>query len=302
MKVADPAPWELWARSDPNLSDKSTLRFELLAAAKKWSLSMHREASSRSHLDEWDSMHLRVEPLKMRARGGCRLYQGYARVYVNHEESFERRRYTVAHELCHLFIQSVDAVQELRLSLTEEEKLCDEFANHFLVNRELLQRELSSITRFKPVTLTELASRFRVNLTPMVIALSDCWNPSWGILLLAKSRGHLNDQANVEFRVEASAAPPPMFLPKHSKLTKFGLKDAIDHLKTYDTGTNEAAGSSSSFHVRLWSPNDQKTRSGRASASVEWRALKRGKTAIFVIRPVKDDFEYHWYKRLDSKK
>ena len=243
-------------------------------------------------------MRVEVVQTSMGASGGCRLRQGYATVYVNREHDLRRRRYTVAHELGHLFLQSGRTAEKLHLSTREEENLCDEFASHLLVNRALLEEQLQGISSFRPANLSSLANDFCVNLTPMVIALSECWDPAWGILILAKKRAHPRRPTEVEFRVEASASTPPWYLPKYATLAKLGLADAIDALTAEDAHLLHAAGEASRFAARLWEPGADTKRSGRAHASAEWAGRRLGRTAVLVVQPL--EVHYRWYRRLDS--
>ena len=298
MGFADTAPWELWAADAAELTDKATLRTALQSAAAKWSLVLHRNSRRGSRADEWEPMRVEVIQTNMGASGGCRLRQGYATVYVNREDGLQRRRYTIAHEVGHLFLQSGNSVERLRLSTYEEENLCDEFANHLLVSRALLEQQLDGIRRFQPENLSSLATDFCVNLTPMVIALSECWNPAWGILILAKKRSHPRGSDSVEFRVEASAAATPWYVPKHSTLAKLGLGEAIDALTDDDTHPLNAAGEVLRFSARLWKPGAEAKRSGRAYASAEWVGRRFGPTIVLVVKPLEVD--YRWYRRQDS--
>lgn len=298
MGFADTAPWELWAADAVELTDKATLRTALQSAAAKWSLVLHRNSRRGSPSDEWEPMRVEVVQTNMGASGGCRLREGYATVYVNREDGLQRRRYTVAHELGHLFLQSGKSAEKLRLSTHEEESLCDEFANHLLVSRALLEKQLDELRGFQPEDLSSLAADFCVNLTPMVIALSECWNPAWGILILAKKRAHPRSSGDIEFRVEASAATTPWYLPKYATLAKLGLGDAIDALTVENAHPLNATGEVSRFSARLWEPGAEPKRSGRAHASAEWVGRRFGPTIVLVVQPLEVD--YRWYRRLDS--
>lgn len=298
MGFADTAPWELWAADTADLTDKATLRTALRSAAAKWSLVLHRSSRRGSRSDEWEPMRVEVVQTSMSASGGCRLRQGYATVYVNREDGLQRRRYTIAHELGHLFLQSGRSAEKLHLSTYEEENLCDEFANHLLVSRALLEQQVDGLRTFQPENLSTLATDFCVNLTPMVIALSECWNPAWGILILAKKRGHPRSSGSVEFRVEASAATTPWYVPKYATLAKLGLGDAIDALTAEDAHPLNAAGEVSRFSARLWDPGAGVRRSGRAHASAQWVGRRFGPTIVLVVQPLEVD--YRWYRRLDS--
>ena len=297
MGFADTAPWELWAADAADLTDKTTLRTALQSAAAKWSLVLHRSSRRGSRADEWEPMRVEVVQTNMGASGGCRLRQGYATVYVNREDGLQRRRYTIAHELGHLFLQSGKSVEKLRLDTHEEEKLCDEFANHLLVSRALLEHQLDGLLRFQPENLSSLATDFCVNLTPMVIALSEYWNPAWGILILAKKRSHPRSSGSVEFRVEASAATTPWYVPKYATLAKLGLGDAIDALTAADAHPLNATGEVLRFSARLWEPGAEAKRSGRAHARAEWVGRRFGPTIVLVVQPQQVD--YRWYRRLD---
>ena len=298
MGFAGTAPWELWAQDAANLADKATLRTALQSAAAKWSLVLHRNSRRDSRSDEWDSLRVEVVQTNMGASGGCRLRQGYATVYVNREDGLQRRRYTVAHEVGHLFLQSGKLVQNLCLSAYEEENLCDEFANHLLVSRALLGQQLDGLRDFHPEDLSSLANGFCVNLTPMVIAVSERWNPAWGILILAKKRAHPRTSGDVEFRVEACATATPWYVPKYATLTKLGLGDAIDALTADDAHPLHATGEVSRFAARLWEPGAEARRSGRAHGSAKWVGRRFGPTIVLVVQPLKVD--YRWYRRLDS--
>ena len=297
MGFADTAPWELWAHDASDLTDKATLRTALRSAAAKWSLVLHG-SRRRSRSDEWEPMRVQVIQTNMGASGGCRLREGYATVYVNREHGLQRRRYTVAHELGHLFLQSGRTAEKLHLSTREEEKLCDEFANRLLVNRALLEEQLDGIRSFRPAHLSSLANDFCVNLTPMVIALSECWSPAWGILILAKKRAHPRRPSEIEFRVEASAAAAPWYVPKYATLAKLGLGDAINALTAEDAHLVQATGEVSRFAARLWEPGADTRRSGRAHAKVEWVGRRFGPTVVLIVKPL--DVDYRWYRRLDS--
>ena len=297
MALVDP-PWDLWASDTADLTDKATLRTALQSAAAHWALVLHQNSKRGSRSHEWEPMRVEVVQTDMGASGGCKLRQGYATVYVNRDDGLQRRRYTVAHELGHLFLQSARSAEKLLLSTYEEENLCDEFANHLLVSRSVLKQQLDRLPSFQPENLRSLATDFRVNLTPMVIALSECWNPAWGILILAKKRRHPRGSGDVEFRVEACAAATPWYVPKYATLAKLGLRSAIDALTAEDAHPLNAVGKAPRFSARLWEPGAEGRRSGRALASTEWIGRRFGRTIVLVVQPLRVD--YRWYRRLDS--
>ena len=243
-------------------------------------------------------MRLKVVQTTMGSSGGCRLRQGFATVYVNRDDGLERRRYTLAHELGHLFLQYGKATEKLDLSTHDEENLCDEFASHLLVNRALLQQELNAVKCFQPQTLMSLAKKFRVNLTPMVIALSDCWNAGWGILILAKVQGHPDRPNEIEFRVKATTATAPWYVPKYATLDKLGLGEAIEALSSDNTDLVEGSGQVSQFSSALWTPDSEEKRSGRAQGTAKWAGRRLGSTAVVVIQPV--DVDFRWYRRQET--
>lgn len=292
------APWETWADNGSEINDKATLREALRSEAAKWSLALYQERKFGSRSNEWTPMCVNVIKANIGSSGGCRPLNGYARVYVNQAQNPQRQRYTVAHELGHLFLRFCPAKENLNLTVDEQEAICDEFASHLLVSRVLLKQRLLSLPCFKPETLSSLANDFRVNLTPMVIALAEFWNPDWGILILAKERAHPGRPGAITFRVEAAAATVPWFLPRHANLVKLGLGDALETLDADVEQPNDAEGEVSRFCATLWEPGKAVKRSGRASGNAKWVGRRFGPTAVLVVQPT--EIEYRWYDRVDS--
>ena len=299
VRVKDPRtpPWECWREVSAECGDADAYRRRFGRFADELAQLFPPKAKTqgprRSLEREWRQLGVNVIRAKLVASGGCVMRDGIAEIYVNKDEPVQRNRYTVAHELGHLLMDVNNVAKDLGIEGPVEESLCELFASRILIGRGHLRRCVAGKTRFGALDLLELCKRFGVSLSAMANALTDVWQPGWGLLLV----GRQDTQESREYRVSAAVHSRPWFVPMDLKFSKLGMERLTDWMR--DQSASEASrGSLSNVMIPLWNPGSDVRRSGRATISGRYNAL-RLQNGIVVVSLVwrGEDAQMHWYDR-----
>lgn len=108
-----------------------------------------------------------VEDGRLEQRGGT------ARIFVNERAGYERRRYTIAHELGHLLLAEPerDTIARRMKCDDDVERFCDAFAAALLLPRDLVRayrREAECLA-----TVRDLAQQTRTSLAAVTVRLNE---------------------------------------------------------------------------------------------------------------------------------
>lgn len=143
------------------------------------------------------------------------------KVTLNSKMSFQRQRYTAAHELGHYVLDKVQLPEKFKRiqNLSQIELFCDKFAAYLLMPFDLLDPP-SSWEKISKKWLTSKANQLQIS----IIALSRMLVknlPSVGGFLSLRHSGKPKDSADRKWRVDFSEFPQEkvnFFLPKHKHL------------------------------------------------------------------------------------
>jgi hypothetical protein len=232
--AADAGPTETrtrWAWSDWETHFVAALSSsrDVRATLHEMAPLVHERLVRSPRLDrEWQGLGVSVAVGRIEASGMHRVTGGRPSIIVSGQDRHWRQRFTVAHELGHLFLRSA-RVAEPGLTLPdkdEEESLCDDFASQVLIPRERLRSVLAEGGfPTSPKDVFRLCRTFNVGVHAMMIALSESECPTGQIVLLARRRGHKNRKKVVGFRLEVAIAPPGFFLASEQRLKTVGLRN-----------------------------------------------------------------------------
>lgn len=291
------SPWECWREVATECRDAGAYRmqFERFAdeIAQLFPPKPRAQGPRRSLEREWRQLGVNVIRTKLAASGGCVMRDGFADIYVNEDEPVQRNRYTVAHEFGHLLMDVDNKAKEFGIEGRAEESLCDKFASRVVIGRGHLRKCVAGKNRFGPLDFLELCSSFNVSLAAMASALVDVWRPSWGLLLV----GRHDNEDSCEYRVSAAVHSRPWFVPKDVKFSKLGMEQLSARMRDQSAGQN-SRGSISNVTIVLWDPASDVQRSGRATISGQYDAL-RLQSGMLVVSLVwhQEEVEMHWYDR-----
>jgi Zn-dependent peptidase ImmA (M78 family)/transcriptional regulator with XRE-family HTH domain len=111
-------------------------------------------------------------------------------IIVNKVDSLERRRFTIAHELCHIIVDTLGI--QVPDEFSDIENFCNRFAGVFLVDAEHLKNELGdSRTSIGYMELIEIKKYYRVSAAALLMRLSQT-----GIITEATKSYLFNSVAN----------------------------------------------------------------------------------------------------------
>ena len=290
-------PWECWREVSAECGDADAYRRRLGRFADELATRFPPRATAQgprwSLETEWRQLGVNVIRTKLVASGGCVMRDGFADIYVNEDEPVQRNRYTVAHEIGHLLMDVDNIANDLGIEGNAEESLCDVFASRLLIGRGHLRRCVVGKARFDPSDFLELCKRFGVGLAAMANALADVWQPRWGLLLVGRQDTHESH----EYRVIASVHSRPWFVPNDIKFSKLGMELLTDWMRDQSAGQS-SRGSIPKVTILLWDPASDVRRSGHATISGQYNAL-RLQNGLVVVSLVwrREDAEVHWYDR-----
>ena len=286
-------PWERWRAIATDVKTRDELHRKFSVFADTLSLELPIERNHRLE-KEWRSFRLDVQKVPLGASGSSVMREAYATVYVNQRESFERRRYTVAHELAHLILDFGGPYAGGILSKEQEEAWCEAFASRIVIPRKRLRCLLAHVVEFSPDDMIRLCKTFRVSLTAMARALTGMWSSQWGILLICRDREYPEGSGDTAYRVETAVNGRPWYFPKNIRLEKLGMREVVLRLK--ENEPHSACGTINTLTAVLWNPQSNVHRSGRATARASWsaRVLRSG---VVLLSVVPMDIKETWFSR-----
>ena len=215
--------WSSWRAHLAQTADTETLRRALLQTAAQMRA---RSAGSTGLAKEWQALGVHVARARLASSGTCSERDGRRLVLLAKGESPARQRFTAAHEAAHLLL---GALEPGRLSHGQEERLCDEFASAYLIDRLLLARRIREVgLPREPLAVLSLCSSYRVNVQPMLIALGEHLIEQPVLLIASRERPHPVRPHELDMRIDAAAGHGRIFLPRHKRLRTQGLQTLAD--------------------------------------------------------------------------
>ena len=191
-----------------------------------------RAAGRRGLMGEWRALGVQVERARLAASGACSERGGRRLVLVAAGESPARQRFTAAHEVAHLLLGLRTASSTGDgggLGGRREERLCDEFASAYLIDRRALARHVRQEgPPCAPGAVLSLCSRFGVNVQPMLIALAEHLAQEPVLLLASRYRAHPDRPQELDMRVDGAAGHRRLFVPRDKRLRTLGLRGLAD--------------------------------------------------------------------------
>lgn len=188
---------------------------------------------------------LPVEPWSIAAHEGANVYLGHflthgSLVYADHKYVItvnktvndHRQRFTIAHELGHLFLdrfraeslsEDTDLLNQLEEVIRvpfDEEKFCDAFAGYLLVPEAAIV-EFSGWSGISIDALARVASQLKVSIRTLVRRVLDSV-PYNGAALYFRLSGKPTDPADVKLRLDAwyFAQQHGQYLPRHASIAE----------------------------------------------------------------------------------
>lgn len=146
-------------------------------------------------------------------------------VSIGNETPAEEKRFTLAHELGHVLLDSAGR-STAHLNPVKEEKLCELFASRAIAPRYAVDdylrhsgfpTDLADVRRF--------AKRFQVTLRASLVVLDGFLPQRWPVAFVAASWTRHRQRDVWGVRVEASAADQRFYFPPEGRLTTLGLRD-----------------------------------------------------------------------------
>lgn len=144
-------------------------------------------------------------------------------VSIGNQTSTAEKRFTLAHELGHVLLGSVDR-SVVPLSRVEEEKLCEVFASRVVARRDEVQCYLESVGPPREIAdLKRFARRFQITLRASLVVLDGALPNRWPVAFVAASlrRHPLRDVKGI--RIDAAAADRRFYFPRDSRLGSLGF-------------------------------------------------------------------------------
>jgi len=127
----------------------------------------------------------RIIEQKMPFEGGLfRLAHGELVIKLNIDSPFVRKRFTLAHEIGHLFLETVPALRSTRRLDAALERTCDLIAAELLMPTAAASDFVRGLGPPSPEKLREIASKYRVSLQTAAIRVRDglkIWKCSMGM-------------------------------------------------------------------------------------------------------------------------
>jgi IrrE N-terminal-like domain len=226
--------WERWTATMRAAPDPLAAADALTTVAGEVAAQL---APERSLAREWGALGVSVESRSLASSGLC--VRGTRRVIVRREDSFTRRRYTVAHELAHLLLAHAADAGCFTMPPKHEERLCERFASMALIPRDRLRAHLEDHPpRPRVQWLRATAKHFRVSLSPLVIALRELPTvEDRSVFVLARMAPHRLRPRQVALRIAHSCCPPELKLPKDKRLASLGWRELCESARQAPPGT-----------------------------------------------------------------
>ena len=277
-------------------TDWARWRNELKAAAKCSLPALRRSlrscasqigsgmAKGRMLAAQWSRVGIQIIERDMPTSGGCMEYEGHRLVFVREGDNYSRKRFTIAHEVCHLLLADVLSYTAAAKAF-DVEGLCNSFASYLLIPRRELKRCVQEVgIPNEAKDIFQLCRRFEVNVRPMVIALGENLGWSKRIVIAAAYRGHPVRSDEFAFRIEGAAGHRHFFLPYQQRLTSVGFEKLVSWAES-STRPSDLAGSET--EVRLELRRKQPTpRGGVGTGPAMWKAYVWGTSQPYLIAVV----------------
>lgn len=261
------APWDDWIRRLAAAPGQEVLRAVLLSIAGE---TRARLADRGSLAARWRPVGVEVRAALLGASGGAAARRSRRTVLVARSEPSRRRAYTIAHEVAHLLLAEARPGAAWALGRAAEERLCEEYASHVLIDRVRLRKQLALHgAPSDPVDLIELCDRFGVNLQPMFPALRPFMLDASVALVASRMRGHPERTHEVAFRVDASVGHRRLFIPRHKRLRSLGLQSLAATARDMEQGERASGVDWAELPAR-------RAAEAVALAEIPWRAMLLG--------------------------
>lgn len=225
--------------------DIDTVRRSLIRSAPAFRDALTR----RTLVGQRRDLELRVQSSDG-GSSGMTLRDGGNLVFLRRDEGTPRRRLTLAHELAHHLLRPLDR-DAVPLTHDLEEELCELFAEHALMPSRLVACYLNEVgVPRTPADVFDFCRHFGVSLSAAIRRIDRHLPPEPQVALLtATYRRRANRDEDTDFRIDASAATSPLFLPRHQRLASCRL----DSLRAWATEArlgDEASGWETNAEVR----------------------------------------------------
>lgn len=198
------------------------LKRRLLRAAPEFHAALRR----RTLIGRRADLGLRVVSLDMPYAGLAGISDSDTLVALKAHADSVIRRQTLAHECAHGLLRDVDRAR-LGLDREEEDRLCTVFARRALMPSERLEQYFAR--RGFPGTIDALRAfckEFHVSIRSAIAELNEHGEAAGATVLLAATyRPHEKRRHEKEFRVDAAASAPDLFVARDRRLTSMGLRE-----------------------------------------------------------------------------
>lgn len=162
------------------------------------------------------------------------------------------RRFTLAHELAHVLLNTTDH-RSLVLNGETEENLCELFARRALAPPAMVHEYLSSAGF--PAGLSDVdrfADRFRISLRASLVVLDEVFPSHWPVAFTAASwREHPRGDGVMGMRIDVFAADGRFFLPIDCRLSTLGYQSLEAWSLDGEVGV-ESGGRDTGLELRSW--------------------------------------------------
>ena len=298
--MVDEETWTGWRDQIAQSKTLTELRRKLLARAEQLGtllIGLKQERAERSpnarlrRLDEWKLLGVDAKVAAMESSGASRFGQSQRLVLVREDDPPQRQRFTVAHEIGHYFLSRSELASS-RVTHSQEEALCDEFASKLLLPPAELAAELKSFGANPSITdILSLCKGFGVGLQPMLIALRGQLNERAPIFVAASYRGHRLRPDVLDFRVDASAHPRSLYVAKDQRLSSLGLA-AVTEWASTQKSSGRGQGTAPSLRLKLW--DRERHQSGTATGPADWEATRLRNGSVLLVRVAPHDLSLTW--------
>lgn len=298
--MVDDEAWADWSEQIAQAKSFPDLRRRLLSRAEQLGMQLlrlkreHREQSPHGRprrLDEWRLLGIEVRASAMESAGASKFRDDQKLVLVREADPPQRQRFTVAHEIGHFFLKQSELASG-RVSHSQEETLCDEFASKLLLPPRELAAALRAIGEHPSGSdILALCKHFGVGLQPMLIALNEHLGDDAPVFLAASYRGHKLRPDVMDFRVDASAHPKALYVANDQRLSSIGLAE-VAHWAKKNLTAARGSGATSSLKLKLW--DRERRQSGVMTGSGHWDALRLSGGNVLLVSVVPTDVSLVW--------
>jgi len=159
-------------------------------------------------------------------------------------------RFTFAHELAHVVLNSADRPR-LSLDREKEEVFCNHFALRALTPPALIRADFAKHGAPRSLTgVVNFASRFRVSLRLSLRAIDEFLPAEWPVCFIAATwRTHPRGDEVYGLRVDLSASDDRLFVPQDCRLSTLGYKGLEAWALDADVG-DSGSGAESAARLR----------------------------------------------------